>query len=101
MISSKPSKPINEREIEQRYENEFNGLYLTRKNVKILIFYNIKLLTEIIKVIFYKKINRIVFKLISQFYNYFRSEKCMVAMKIVKFPHGKNWIKDIVTNRWV
>uniref|UniRef100_A0A915MIK8 Uncharacterized protein n=1 Tax=Meloidogyne javanica TaxID=6303 RepID=A0A915MIK8_MELJA len=33
-FNSKPTKSFNKREIEQRYKNEFSGLYLTRKNVK-------------------------------------------------------------------
>nr|CAD2193526.1 unnamed protein product [Meloidogyne enterolobii] len=33
-FNSKPTKSFNKREIEQRYKDEFNGLYLTRKNVK-------------------------------------------------------------------
>nr|CAD2139542.1 unnamed protein product [Meloidogyne enterolobii] len=33
-FNPKPTKSFNKREIEQRYKDEFNGLYLTRKNVK-------------------------------------------------------------------
>ncbi|KAF7633318.1 hypothetical protein Mgra_00007297 [Meloidogyne graminicola] len=33
-INRNPTKSFNQKEIEQRYENEFSGLYLTRKNVK-------------------------------------------------------------------
>uniref|UniRef100_A0A1I8BXU6 Uncharacterized protein n=1 Tax=Meloidogyne hapla TaxID=6305 RepID=A0A1I8BXU6_MELHA len=33
-LNPNPSKPPNKQEIERRYKNEFNGLYLTRKNVK-------------------------------------------------------------------